>query len=64
MNKNIVMLIQTFAKISAEYPEAVLLLKSLTDLYPQGVENIHRAASELPPDVINRIIWCDLENFF
>jgi hypothetical protein len=57
MNKNIILLIQCFARISIDYPSAILLLKSLTDLYPQGVDNIHRAVSELPHEVINRIIW-------
>lgn len=57
MNKNIVILIQVFAKISAKYPGAVLLLKSLTELYPQGVENIHRAVSNVTQEVVDRIIW-------
>jgi hypothetical protein len=57
INKNIVMLIQTFGRISAIYPTAVLLLKSLTDLYPQGVENIHRAVSSLSKEAVSRIIW-------
>jgi hypothetical protein len=57
MNKNIILLIQTFARISVDYPSAVLLLKSLTDLYPQGIDNIHRAVSGLSQEVINRIKW-------
>jgi hypothetical protein len=61
-NKNIILLIQAFARINKEYPDSVLLLKSLTDLYPQGVENIERAIlglSQETTDMIptKSIIW-------
>ncbi len=52
------LLIQAFAQINKDYPNSVLLLKSLTDLYPQGVGNIEQAILDLAETIPSQsIVW-------
>jgi len=63
-NKNIDMLINAFVNITTQYPNTVLLIKTLGSLYPQGKDNVMAVIQKLMRDPErpfreDSVVWLD-----